>query len=211
MKNPGPKKKDDLTEKDHAALVEQAQARYAADALAQAAVGATVEDRLRWVIRFVESDPSRFTPAEGIQLLALATPAGFIKGSRPAAGTLVQHVIPGYPPAMTDVRKVWRALRKGMDALTAGHALPWKLPPPILSPSVVRGGPIVMTPVYVTRGLVDAVLVEVARLLQAMPAGRLRVCRSCKRLLVAVGRQLRHPKCSQDARTATYRAKHRKG
>jgi len=165
-------------------------------------VGATIDQRVAWLLRFATEDPAdlsvgdRMNRWEELVAFALERPRG-LGGARPLSG--VGAEITHDDRVMTAIAQ---AVRDGLERLLAEPPQPWTLP---------------IVPARVTRirrdgddehrlrfslhragdDLRKAVMYEAAALLEACE--RLRRCPECKAPFVAVRRQRRHPKCAQRA------------
>jgi len=199
----------ELTPAERAAVA----AQEAALRQAQARVGRTVDDRLRWIMQFAERDPRRLSP--GDREVEREDVVGLVTSP-------ILHLVPTGPrgklrrlrfvwPSLAEVETIRRAVRHGLERVHAGT--PWTLPRPpraVLRTDVVRSAnPVSVTAVSESDDLRAGVLHEVGTLLVA--CRRLWRCPECGRLFVRARRQLRHPKCSQRVRDRKRRGTTKEG
>ena len=188
-------------------------------ALARARIGATSEERCRWLLdEFASRDPDtlatgeRATVRDNLHALAEGLPVDdpVIGGTRvfPPTGPRPYDASGRLGPALdeTDLRSVWTQVL----ALTRAHHQPVRLPKieeTLWAPGLVPRGS--KRRIRLIRhhdrwpDFTSAVLHQAAELLvRVAESGRLGECPECGELFVARRRQERHPKCARTARDA---------
>jgi len=174
-------------------------------------VGGTDEARARWLLDFAARDLGARSGADWLDLRWDVF--GFLYPPSGAPPPFSSGDTPGEPSCSEDqVRTMHSWLRSGLERLTSGKGDSWAVQIATTPRLMMLGGHLVTLPDFDSDGpgeYAESFRLQVYEVL-GRQAPCFRVCARCRRPFLARKRQAYcTKKCSQDVRTAKYRASHR--